>query len=133
MLDQDQKTLVDGCKDNLCVMWTTLETTYRQKKAGSRFNAYDDLFSIRKSDDESLQSLINRVDESMKLIDDWCVYLLTPVNVLQLTLENLIETPRPFYAFVSLCLLHQAQFEDNDRHEICLFPELGLALKLLVL
>ena len=48
-------------------MWTNLETTYRQKKAGSCFNAYDDLFSIRKSDDESLQSLINRVDESMKL------------------------------------------------------------------
>jgi hypothetical protein len=67
MLDQDQKTLVDGCKDDPCAMWTTLESTYRQNKAGSRFNAYDDLFSIRKSDDESLQSLINRVDESMKL------------------------------------------------------------------
>ena len=47
-------------------MWTTLEATYHQKRAGSRFNAYDDLFSIRKVDDESLQSLINRVDESMK-------------------------------------------------------------------
>ena len=67
MLEQDQKTLVDGCRDDPCAMWTTLETTYRQKKAGSRFNAYDDLFSIRKNEDESLQSLINRVDESMKL------------------------------------------------------------------
>ncbi|KAJ2935599.1 hypothetical protein H1R20_g1494, partial [Candolleomyces eurysporus] len=55
MLDKDQKTLVDGCKDDPCAMWTTLESTYRQKKAGSCFNAYDDLFSIRKSDDESLQ------------------------------------------------------------------------------
>ncbi|RXW12074.1 hypothetical protein EST38_g13780 [Candolleomyces aberdarensis] len=48
-------------------MWTTLESMYRQKKAGSCFKAYDNSFSIRKSDDESLQSLINRVDESMKL------------------------------------------------------------------
>ncbi|KAJ2922685.1 hypothetical protein H1R20_g14405, partial [Candolleomyces eurysporus] len=67
MLDQDQKTLVDGCKDNVCAMWTTLESTYHQKKAGSRFNGYDNLFSIRKSDDKSLQSLINRADKSMKL------------------------------------------------------------------
>jgi hypothetical protein len=59
MLDQDQKTLVDGCKDNLCAMWTTLESMYRQKKAGSCFTAYDDLFSIRKSEDKSLRSLIN--------------------------------------------------------------------------
>ena len=67
MLEQDQKTLVDGSKDDPRAMWTTLEGTYRQKRAGSCFNAYDDLFSIRKNDDESLQTLINRVDEGMKL------------------------------------------------------------------
>ena len=66
MLEQDQKTLVDSSKDDPVAMWTTLEATYYQKRAGSRFNAYDDLFSIRKMEDESLQSLINRVDESMK-------------------------------------------------------------------
>jgi hypothetical protein len=67
MLEQDQKTLVDGCKDDPVAMWSTLEATYHQKRAGSRFNAYDDLLAIRKQEDESLQSLINRVDESMKL------------------------------------------------------------------
>ncbi|RXW12759.1 hypothetical protein EST38_g13096 [Candolleomyces aberdarensis] len=46
MLDQNQETLVDGCKDNPCAMWTKLESMYRQKKAGNYFNAYDDLFSI---------------------------------------------------------------------------------------
>ena len=58
MLEQDQKTLVDGCKDDPSAMWTMLQTTYRQQKAGSRFNAYDDLLAIRKKEDESLQSLI---------------------------------------------------------------------------
>ncbi|KAJ3560110.1 hypothetical protein NP233_g11047 [Leucocoprinus birnbaumii] len=37
---------------------------------GTRFNAYDDLFGIRKAEDESLQSLINRVEDAMKQIKD---------------------------------------------------------------
>ena len=67
-LEPDQKALVSSCKDSPVTMWTTLQSTYLQKKAGSRFNAYDDLFSIRKLEDETLQSLINRVDEAVKLI-----------------------------------------------------------------
>ncbi|KAJ3529437.1 hypothetical protein NMY22_g8996 [Coprinellus aureogranulatus] len=39
MLEQDQKTLVDGCKDDPSAMWSMLQATYRQQKAGSRFNA----------------------------------------------------------------------------------------------
>ena len=35
------------------------------KKAGTRFNAYDDLFSIRLAESESLSSLITRVDDVM--------------------------------------------------------------------
>ena len=69
-LKPDQKALVSSCKDSPVTMWTTLQSTYLQKKAGSRFNAYDDLFSIRKLEDETLQSLINRVDEAVKLIQD---------------------------------------------------------------
>ncbi len=37
---------------------------------GARFNAYDDLFSIRKLEDESLQSLMNRVDTAIHRIQD---------------------------------------------------------------
>ncbi|KAF6750843.1 hypothetical protein DFP72DRAFT_1071997 [Ephemerocybe angulata] len=66
-LEQDQKTLVDGCRDDPKAMWTTLEGTYRQNRAGSRFNVYDDLFSIQKQEEKTLQTLINRVDEAMKL------------------------------------------------------------------
>ncbi|KAF7776742.1 hypothetical protein Agabi119p4_5135 [Agaricus bisporus var. burnettii] len=51
-------------------MWEALEAVHRQKRAGMRFNAYDDLFSIRKLEEESLQSLINRVESSKRKIKE---------------------------------------------------------------
>ncbi|XP_006458388.1 hypothetical protein AGABI2DRAFT_60108, partial [Agaricus bisporus var. bisporus H97] len=36
------------------------------------FNAYDELFSIRKLKEESLQSLINRVESSKQKIKELC-------------------------------------------------------------
>jgi hypothetical protein len=53
-----------------------------------------------------------------------------PVSDLHLTSDYPIETSRPFYALFSVCLPRPARYEDNDRHEICIFPELGLTLKL---
>jgi len=41
-----------------------------QKRPGTRFNAYDDLFLIRKREEEDLQSLINRVDDALHCIRD---------------------------------------------------------------
>ncbi len=41
-----------------------------QKRPGTHFNTYDDLFSIRKREDEDLQSLINRVDNAIHRICD---------------------------------------------------------------
>ena len=41
-----------------------------QKCPGMCFNAYDDLFSIRKQEDETLQTLMNRVDTSIRRIQD---------------------------------------------------------------
>ena len=41
-----------------------------QQRPGARFNAYDDLFSIRKLEEESLQSLANRVDAAMQQIQN---------------------------------------------------------------
>ena len=46
-------------------MWTKLESVHLQQRPGARFNAYDDLFSIRKKEDESLFSLSTRIDECM--------------------------------------------------------------------
>jgi wobble nucleotide-excising tRNase len=51
-------------------MWEALEAVHRQKKAGMRFNAYDELFSIRKLEEESLQSLINCVESAKRSIKE---------------------------------------------------------------
>ena len=87
-LEEDVRTLVRGCKDDPQVMWTTLEETYHQKKAGNRFNAYDTLFSIRKQDDESLQTLINRVDDALTLIRFLISYHHLPIRADQSPLSQ---------------------------------------------
>ncbi|KAF8809422.1 hypothetical protein BYT27DRAFT_7008601, partial [Phlegmacium glaucopus] len=59
-------------RDNPVAMWTALQAVHMQKHPGHRFNAYDDLFSIRKQEDESLQTLMNRVDAALRRIQDLC-------------------------------------------------------------
>ena len=41
-----------------------------QKRPGTHFNAYDDLFSIQKREEEDLQTLINGVDYALHRIHD---------------------------------------------------------------
>ena len=55
-------------EDDPIAMWKKLEEVHMSKEAGTRFNAYDDLFSIRIAESESLSSLIVRVDEVMHRI-----------------------------------------------------------------
>ena len=57
----EQKQHLKECLDDPVKMWTTLEKTHVSKKPGARFNAYDELFSIVKLEEESLQSLGDRV------------------------------------------------------------------------
>ena len=51
-------------------MWKALEAECLSKRPGARFNAYDDLFSIRKQEGESLTSLAGRVANSVRTIRD---------------------------------------------------------------
>ncbi|KXN89409.1 hypothetical protein AN958_05782 [Leucoagaricus sp. SymC.cos] len=51
-------------------MWESLKGVHLQRHPGTCFNTYDDLFNIRKAEDESLQTLINRVEDCMKKIKD---------------------------------------------------------------
>ncbi|TFK16502.1 hypothetical protein FA15DRAFT_546673, partial [Coprinopsis marcescibilis] len=68
MLEPDQKIHVSGIKDNPCAMWKALEDIFIQRKPGAQFNTYDDLFSVRKRENGSLQALINRVDNLIQQI-----------------------------------------------------------------
>ena len=52
-----------------CV-WGALKEVHLYESHGTCFNAYDNLFSIRKREDEGLQSLINRVDDALHRIHD---------------------------------------------------------------
>src|SRR6266850_2125901 len=49
-------------------LWETLKTSFIQQRTAPRFNAYHALLSVEKSDSESLDSLINRVDEHIRVI-----------------------------------------------------------------
>ena len=67
-VEEQFRGVLDGIEDDPIAIWTTLEEQFNKKSAGSRFNAMEDLFSIKKRDNESLQSLIHRVDESMRVL-----------------------------------------------------------------
>ena len=69
-VEQDQKSHFHGILSNPIRIWTTLRDVHMSKKPGARFNAYDNLFSIRKQPNESLQSLCARIDASMQTIQD---------------------------------------------------------------
>ena len=70
MVEQEQRVHFNGIQDSPVKMWKALEAVHRQKKAGMRFNAYDELFGIRKLEEETLQSLINIVEGCKRRIKE---------------------------------------------------------------
>ncbi|EGO04574.1 hypothetical protein SERLA73DRAFT_68261 [Serpula lacrymans var. lacrymans S7.3] len=66
---KEQCIHLDGIIDDPVKIWEKLATVHM---SGTRFNAYDNLFSIRKKGDESLQSLMTRIDEGMHQIQNLC-------------------------------------------------------------
>ncbi|KAI0072021.1 hypothetical protein K474DRAFT_1605896 [Panus rudis PR-1116 ss-1] len=45
-VDKDQRVHLAGIEDDPVKIWVKLEEIHMEKGAGTRFNAYDDLFSI---------------------------------------------------------------------------------------
>ena len=70
-------------EDDPVKIWTTLESTFIKQRTAPRFNAYQELFSIRKDPSESLDGVINRVNEQVRVIKS-----LTPKDF---TLDNLYD------------------------------------------
>ncbi len=83
LVESDQRVHFRGHEDDPVKMWQLLEAAHLSKKPGARFNAYDDLFSIRKQDAESLVDLGVRIEKSMQAIQN-----LRPRNF---TIEELDE------------------------------------------
>ncbi|KIM58090.1 hypothetical protein SCLCIDRAFT_84327, partial [Scleroderma citrinum Foug A] len=67
-LSAEQRTHIDAVQDDPAQIWSTLESIHLQQRPGAHFNAWDDFFSIRKKQDESLTSLIARIEDSMSKI-----------------------------------------------------------------
>jgi viroplasmin and RNaseH domain-containing protein len=55
-------------EDSASDMWTKLEAAHNKKLPAVRFNAYNELFNIRKSTDETLTSLMTKVENTMARI-----------------------------------------------------------------
>ena len=75
LVENDQRVYFRGHEDDPIQMWQLLEAAHLSKKPGARFNAYDDLFSIRKQDTESLVDLGVRIEKSMQAIQNLCPIL----------------------------------------------------------
>ena len=69
-LEEAQKVHVKGFEDDPVVMWSLLETAHLKKRPSTRFNAYNELFLIRKQEDESLSGLVNRVQAAAQHVKD---------------------------------------------------------------
>ena len=52
MVENTQRVHFRGIKDDPLKMWDALREVHMQKRHGTRFNAYDDLFLIRKRDED---------------------------------------------------------------------------------
>ena len=60
--------LIRDCKDNPVLIWETLKMSFIQQHTVPCFNTYHALLSVEKSESELLDSLINRVDEHLRVI-----------------------------------------------------------------
>ncbi|KIN92924.1 hypothetical protein M404DRAFT_35803 [Pisolithus tinctorius Marx 270] len=69
-LSSEQRTHVDAVQDDPVHIGSTLASIHLQQRPGARFNAWDDFFSIRKHPDESLNSLIATIEDSMSKIQE---------------------------------------------------------------
>ena len=67
-MSHDVKVLIRDCKDNPLLIWETLKISFIQQQTIPHFNAYHALLSVEKSDSETLDSLINRVDKQIRVI-----------------------------------------------------------------
>ncbi|ETW84637.1 hypothetical protein HETIRDRAFT_242674, partial [Heterobasidion irregulare TC 32-1] len=102
---------------------TTSEEQFNKKSARSHFNIMEDLFSIKKHYNESLQSLIHCVDEFMHILKNlWDAGSNLKKQEKELTcmmlLWSLPSEFDSFHSFLSLMdVLSHSKLEDTFRHE----------------
>src|SRR3979490_2424743 len=103
----DQRVHLDGIAEDPVKMWTKLESVHLQKRPATRFNAYDNLFALRMLPDESLQSLMNRVDQSIISIQNLrpSTFTLAQMDKELTCMTMICALPQEYSSFVSATLL----------------------------
>ena len=70
LVENDQRVHFRGKEDDPIEMWRLLEAAHLSKKPGARFNAYNDLFLIRKQDSDSFMELGVKIEKAMQNIQN---------------------------------------------------------------
>ena len=66
-MSPDIRVLIRDCEDDPLLIWDTLKISFIQQRTEPHFNAYHALLSVEK-DSESVEGLINRIDEQIRVI-----------------------------------------------------------------
>ena len=82
-ITHEVKVLIRDCEDNAIMIWNTLNASFIQQRTAPCFNAYHTLLSTQNNNSESLNALINKVDEQIRVIKS-----LSPSSF---TLDNLYD------------------------------------------
>jgi hypothetical protein len=69
-LSQSQRAHVRGIEDDPIAMWDKLSSIHSQQVPGMRFGAYNELLSVTKQPDKSLQSVAGRVSEALVRVQE---------------------------------------------------------------
>ena len=67
-VSSELKVHIRDCEDDPVKIWNALKDAFIQQRAAPRFNAYHSLLSIQKDEKESLDGVINRVDQQIRVI-----------------------------------------------------------------
>jgi hypothetical protein len=115
-LSQSQRAHVQGIEDDPIAMWDKLSSIHSQQVPGMCFGAYNELLSVTKQPDESLQSVASSVSEALA-----CVQELRPESftIVQLNEELAIMAmlralPRNVYSNLVLSLMRQKTLTRAD-------------------
>jgi hypothetical protein len=106
-MSHNVKVLIQDYEDDPILIWDTLKMSFIQQWTAPCFNAYHALLSVKKSDSEALDSLINRVDEQIRVIKSLSPSSFTLNNLYDDTHSSSQPPSCPTYAlFFHLCLTH---------------------------
>ncbi|KZP34560.1 hypothetical protein FIBSPDRAFT_718939 [Athelia psychrophila] len=73
-LSPGQKTHSSAAKDDQIEIWKALKTVHAAQEPGNHYNTYDDLFSIKKQEEESLSALIMCTEQAVNLMN-WDMFI----------------------------------------------------------